>query len=108
MSEAYYTVAVIVAMAVVTFLLRALPFMASRWLKAHDWVERAGKFLPLAVMTLLVVHSAWGAMQTHENGPWFEMAALSAVALLQWKWRHTLLSMCVGTTLYVVLRNIPL
>lgn len=105
MFEQNYTIGVVVAMAAVTFALRALPFLASKWLKSHHLVERIGKFLPLAIMTLLVVHSAVDAAKSHANGPWFEVAALVPVIFLQWKTRQTLLSMCAGTLIYVLLRN---
>ena len=42
------------AMAAVTFVLRALPFVAAKWLNKHRFVERLGQFLPLGIMTLLV------------------------------------------------------
>ena len=78
-----YVVSVIVAMAIVTFALRALPFVAAQWLQKHSVVQRLGEFLPLAIMTLLVVHSAAGSAQQHAGGPWPELAAVAlTVAVL--------------------------
>lgn len=34
------------AMAAVTFVLRALPFVAEKWLNKHRFVERLGQFCP--------------------------------------------------------------
>ncbi len=105
MIESRYALAGIVAMAVVTFGLRALPFIAARWLSAHPFVRRLGDFLPLAIMTLLLAHSTLGAAGTHPAGPWPEALAVLTVVVLQWFWRHPLLSMLAGTGLYVWLRN---
>ena len=59
-----YALGVIAVMAVITYALRALPFVASRWLQRHDVVRRLGRFLPLAIMTLLLLHAIVGAART--------------------------------------------
>ncbi len=100
-----YVVSVIVAMGVVTFALRALPFVAAQWLQKHSVVQRLGEFLPLAIMTLLVVHSAAGSAQQHAGGPWPELAAVALTVAVQWRSRNALLSIALGTALYVALRN---
>ena len=100
-----YVVSVIVAMAIVTFALRALPFVAAQWLQKHSVVQRLGEFLPLAIMTLLVVHSAAGSATEHAGWPWPEALAIALVALLQWKHRNALLSILAGTCVYVLIRN---
>jgi branched-subunit amino acid transport protein AzlD len=100
-----YVVSVIVAMAIVTFALRALPFVAAQWLQKHSVVQRLGEFLPLAIMTLLVVHSAAGSAQQHAGGPWPELAAVALTVAVQWRRRNALFSIALGTALYVALRN---
>ena len=100
-----YAMAALVAMGALTFALRALPFVAAHWLKKHPFVQRLGSFLPLAIMTLLVVHSLAGAAAADAKGPWLEILSVAMVVALQW-WRcNPLLSMLSGTALYVVLRN---
>lgn len=101
-----YVVAVIVAMGLVTFALRALPFVAAQWLKKHPIVEHLGQFLPLAIMTLLLVHSATGSALEHANGPWPELLAIALVVALQWRIKNALLSIVVGTCVYVAMRNV--
>ena len=103
-----YVVSVIVAMGIVTFALRALPFVAAQWLQKHSVVQRLGEFLPLAIMTLLVVHSAAGSAQQHAGGPWPELAAVALTAVVQWRSRNALFSIALGTALYVALRNFAL
>ncbi len=107
MIDSRYALGVLAAMAVVTFGLRALPFLAARFLQSHPLVQRLGRFLPLAIMTLLLLHTLVGSARTNPSGPWAELAAVTTVAVLQWWRKHPLLSILAGTTLYVLLRNLP-
>ncbi len=100
-----YALGVLAAMAVVTFGLRALPFLAARWLQSHPLVQRLGRFLPLAIMALLLLHTLVGSARLNPSGPWAELAAVATVVALQWWRRHALLSILAGTALYVLLRN---
>ena len=103
-----YAVGAIVAMGLVTFSLRALPFVAAQWLKKHPIVQRLGDFLPLAIMTLLMVHSVAGTAVENPNGPWSALGAAALVVLLQWRSKNALLSILLGTGVYVLLRNVNL
>lgn len=105
MVDSGYAIGVIAAMALVTFALRALPFVAAQWLQKHRIVQHLGQFLPLAIMTLLLLHSMVGSAAAHPSGPWPELLAVTLVVLLQWRTRHALLSILVGTGVYVLLRN---
>jgi branched-subunit amino acid transport protein AzlD len=100
-----YLIGVIAAMGLITFALRALPFVAAQWLQKHTLVQKLGQFLPLAIMTLLLVHSATGAALEHAGGPWPELLAAALVVLVQWRSRNALLSIVLGTCLYVLMRN---
>ena len=96
---------VILAMTAVTFGLRALPFLAAQWLGRHAFVQRLGDFLPLAIMTLLVLHSGVGAAAGDPQAPWPEAVSIVVTVALQWRIGHPLLSILCGTLLYVVWRN---
>jgi len=96
---------VLVAMMAVTFALRALPFLAAQWLQKHSFVQRLGDFLPLGIMSLLVLHSGVSAATHHPQGPWPELVAVAVTAALQWRWKHPLFSILCGTALYVAWRN---
>lgn len=106
MIEATYALGAIAAMALITFALRALPFVASRWLQSHAIVRRLGRFLPLAIMTLLLLHTVVGSAREHASGPWPELLCAGLAAGLQWRSRNPLLSILAGTGLYVLLRNL--
>lgn len=105
MIDTSYALGVLAAMTVVTFGLRALPFLAARFLQSHPLVQRLGRFLPLAIMTLLLLHTLVGSARQNAAGPWAELAAVATVVILQWWRRHALLSILAGTALYVMLRN---
>lgn len=105
MNDSSYVIGVIAAMALVTFALRALPFVASQWLQKHPIAQHLGRFLPLSIMTLLLVNSAVGAANANPHSPWPELLAVALVALLQWRSKNALLSILVGTAAYVALRN---
>jgi branched-subunit amino acid transport protein AzlD len=106
MIDSGYAVVVIVAMGLVTLALRALPFLAAQWLHKHPIVQGLGRFLPLAIMTLLLVNAMLGAAKSRSAGPWPELLAVALVVLLQWTRRHALLSILVGTGAYVLMRNL--
>ncbi len=106
MIDPYYLLGVIVAMGAVSFALRALPFVAAQWLNKHPLVHRLGEFLPLAIMTLLLVHSAVGNAADDPAAPWPELLAVALVVLLQWWRRNALLSIVLGVCAYVTMRNI--
>ncbi|MBA3058614.1 MAG: AzlD domain-containing protein [Gammaproteobacteria bacterium] len=105
MIDTTYALGVLAAMAIVTFGLRALPFLAARWLQSHPLVQRLGRFLPLAIMALLLLHTLVGSARQNPTGPWAELVAVATVLALQWWRRQALLSILAGTALYVLLRN---
>ena len=105
MNDSTYVILTIVAMGAVTFAVRALPFMTGRWLQRHPHVQRLGRFLPLSIMVLLTLHSLLDISGSWAGQLWPEVSALALVIGLQWWRRHALLSIGVGTLLYLWLRN---
>lgn len=105
MISASHAIGAILAMAAVTFALRALPFVAGRWLRRHSLVQKLGDALPLSIMVLLLAHAVVGAARDNPQGVWQELVAVAIVVALQWRTRQTLLSITAGTAAYVLLRN---
>ncbi|HLS05186.1 MAG TPA: AzlD domain-containing protein [Wenzhouxiangella sp.] len=103
MNNQVYVLVAMILMGVVTLGLRALPFVAGPWLRRHRMVGQLGRFLPLAIMVLLALHTAWGHAQARRALPWAEAAAIVLVVLLQWRFRQTLLSIAAGTVVYMLL-----
>lgn len=103
MDDPLYLLAAIGLMALITGLLRALPFMAGHWLRHHPLVHKLGGSLPMAIMVLLLIDTAAGQAHNHAGLPWPEVAAVAMVALLQWRLKHTLLSIVAGTAAYMLM-----
>lgn len=105
MADEGYVLTAILLMALVTVALRALPFVAGRWLRRHAVVHKLGDSLPLSIMTLLLIDTAVGQARSHAGLPWPELAAIILVVVLQWRTRQTLLSIVAGTALYAGVRT---
>lgn len=110
----WYTVMLIAITAVITFLLRAFPFMIFGGGKQMpDKVKKVADLLPPAIMAVLTVYCVKSDLLTIQTG--FNIASLGTVVALivvvavhLWK-RNTLLSIGLGTVVYMVLiRVLPL
>ena len=99
-----YTVAAIAVMAVVTFLTRALPFLLfGRGNGVPRIVVYLGKYLPPAVIAMLIVYCLKGVSFSAPSG-WLPslIAAAAVVALHLWK-KNNLISIFGGTLIYMIL-----
>lgn len=93
---------IIAVSAVITALLRGLPFVIFSK-KTPEFITFLGKFLPYAVMGMLVVYCLKDANFTSMPFALPEFIAIAAVALIHlWK-RNTLLSVAGGTVFYMFL-----
>lgn len=93
----------IAIMALVTLGIRALPFILFREKSTPKWITKLGGSLPYAVMGMLVVYCLKGVSFSQAGGFLPELIAVVAVAgSYVWK-RNTLLSIILGTVLYMVL-----
>ena len=94
------TVAVI---ALVTALLRFLPFAVLRGRETPKFVAYLGTVLPFAIMGMLVVYCLRNISFSTASTFLPELLACAAVVIIHiWK-RNTLLSILSGTVLYMVL-----
>ena len=93
----------IAIMAAVTALIRFLPFLLFSEKRTPAWIDRLGRTLPFAVMGMLVVYCLKDVSFASAAG--FLPAAISVAAVTGihlWK-RNTLLSILLGTLLYMAL-----
>lgn len=99
-----YSALLIAVVAIVTLLLRVLPFIIfGGKRKTPEIVTYLGKVLPYAIMGMLVVYCLKDISITSFPFGIPEVIASSAVVLLHlWK-RNTLISVGGGTVLYMVL-----
>lgn len=97
--------AVLIPVCIVTVALRALPFSFLKLLKGSPFIEFLGVYMPVGVMTVLVVYTVGGAARS----PGGIAAALTASALTlglhAWR-RSPGLSIFTGTLVYMALVNL--
>lgn len=99
-----YILAAILTGAVVTFMLRALPFLLfSGKREMPAWMHQLGKILPSAIMAVLIVYCLRGA-RSDFTGTGVPGLIAAAVVVLTYKWKHsTFISIVTGTAVYMVL-----
>ena len=103
MNDAYVMKAIL-GMAAVTFVLRAIPFFtAAKWKDNHS-VQTMGKFLPPAIMLILVAYSFKGVQWTMWPFGAVELVAVGAVIGFQVFFRNPFISIVAGTAIYVIAR----
>lgn len=100
----FYPLIVILTAAVITALIRFLPFsLFNREKELPRWVRYLGNILPPAVMSVLLVYCLRSVDFTAVSHGIPELVSAAAVIILHiWK-RNTLLSIGVGTVLYMIL-----
>lgn len=99
-----YMLAVIGTLFLGTFLTRVTPFLLFPAGKTTPkYVVYLGKVLPSATIGMLVVYCLKGVAPSLYPYGLPEFIAVSAVVLLQWFKKNTLLSIGLGTILYMVL-----
>lgn len=90
------------AMALVTMILRFLPFVAFRR-EIPPYVSYLGEVLPPAIIGMLVVYCLKDVQITSSPFGLPELAAAVTVILAQWKSRNSLVSILSGTAAYMIL-----
>lgn len=100
-----WQIAAVVLSAVITFLLRALPFLIfSGGRKMPPWLDSLGRRLPGGILAVLVVYCLKDVAVGVNALPQLLAAAWVAGSYL-WK-RNTLLSVFSGTAVYMLLLRI--
>ena len=102
-----YVVLAIFIPALITFSLRALPFLLfSGDRKMPDWLSRLGAVLPSAIMAVLIVYCLKG-VKSDIIGTGIPSAIAVLVVALSFKWKHnTFLSILSGTAVYMLLLQV--
>ena len=98
-----HSLAIVAVTALVTALLRALPFLLFRGRDLPRWVTWLGRVLPPAIMAVLVVYCLRGLDLGGPAHGLPELIAVAATAGLHLWRRNTLLSIAVGTAVYMAL-----
>lgn len=98
-----HSLAIVAVTALVTALLRALPFLLFRGRDLPRWVTWLGRVLPPAIMAVLVVYCLRGLDLGGPAHGLPELIAVAATAGLHLWRRNTLLSIAGGTAVYMAL-----
>lgn len=103
MDKTTHAIIAIAIMAGISFLLRSLPFLIFSGGKTPRFIEYLGKYLPFAIIGMLVVYCLKDVKPLAYPYGLPELIAIGAVALLHvWK-RNTLLSIVSGVVAYMLL-----
>ena len=107
-AKTLYLIAVVAAVGVLSWLIRALPFLLfGRRGEPPKVVVYIGRVLSPAAVAMLVIYCYAGYVRDRpplEHGMMLaELAAGAVTVLLHWRWRCPPLSIAVGTILYMVL-----
>ena len=102
MSGNLHAALLVAVMAVVTALLRFLPFLVFRH-KVPPYVMYLGEVLPAAIIGMLVIYCLKDISFLAAPYGIPELLGCAAVALLHIRKRNTLLSIGVGTVFYMLL-----
>jgi len=103
------TILSIVVMAVVTALLRFLPFIIFRGdKKTPEFISYLGKVLPYAIMGMLVVFCLKSVDFTGGVHGLPEIVSILVIVIAHWWKKNTILSILAGTICYVVIVNFVL
>ena len=96
----------ILIMAAITFGTRLAPFVIfGRGEKPPEIIIYLGKYLPPAIITIIIVYCFKNVTLTSGNHAIPEVLA-STVILLQLKLKNTMISIFTGTALYMVLLHL--
>lgn len=97
------SILIIVVIALVTALLRFLPFIVFSNKETPKFISFLGKYLPYAIMGMLVVYCLKGVSVTQAPHGIPELIAIVVTGALHWWKNNTLLSVVSGTVLYMIL-----
>jgi branched-subunit amino acid transport protein AzlD len=101
-----YTALLVGVAAVLTWALRALPFAVLAPMRHSAVVRYLSLHMPLGVMVMLALYTVREAPEAAGRQQlWLIVAVLVTVGLQLWR-RHALLSIFVGTGLYVALMSL--
>lgn len=103
MIETKHAIMIVAVAVIITALIRGLPFVIFGSKKTPEFITFLGKFLPYAVIGMLVVYCLKDATFTAFPFALPELIAIAAVALLHLWRRNTLLSVAGGTVFYMLL-----
>ena len=106
-SADFHSLFVILIMALVTFLLRATPFLLfPAHIKTPDFILKLSTLMPRAMIGFLVVY-CFKDISFISSGEWLpELIAIIVIIAVHLFKRNTLISISAGTVIYMILVNV--
>lgn len=102
-----YIIAAIAIAAIITVLLRALPFAALSKLRKSKFVKRIGRWMPVGIMLILAAVTIRGSIADRPELWWATPIALAVTIAVHYLTRRkTVWSVGAGTACFVVLVNV--
>ena len=102
--RSWYILLAIVMSALITFGLRALPFVLFRGGRSMpEWMQRLGQILPSAIMAVLIVYCLKGAKSNPIGIGIPGIIAVSVVVASSKRKHNTFISIIVGTAAYMIM-----
>ncbi len=102
MSNSVYAIIISLALFLMIIVTRALPFFFSRILQNNETLRTIGGYLPAYIMLLLVIYEVGIKKFTHYPFAIPAIVALSLLTVVHWWKRQMLLSILVGTSVYLL------
>ena len=106
MNETTRVILIILVVAAVTLALRVLPFIIFGKRKTPPFMEYLGRYLPYAVMGMLVVYCLKSTTLISAPFGLPEAVSVLVVVVLHTIKRNTLLSIVAGTLCYMILTQL--
>ena len=106
MPSASYLVAVLAIVFTITLALRAVPFAVLRTLRNSLVVQHLSMSMPIGIMMILAVVTLHGTVSADPRETVFALLAVAVTVGIHLSCRrHTILSVGIGTAVYVILVN---
>ncbi|SOE53427.1 Branched-chain amino acid transport protein AzlD [Streptomyces sp. OV198] len=106
MPSTSYLVTVLAIVFVLTFALRALPFAVLRTLRGSALVRQLSVWMPVGILAILAVTALHGTITRDPHGTGYALLAAAVTIGVHLAFgRRTILSVGIGTAVYVVLLN---
>ncbi|MFF4020271.1 branched-chain amino acid transporter permease [Streptomyces sp. NPDC001843] len=101
-----YLLAVLAIVFTITLALRAVPFAVLGRLRESAIVRRLAVWMPVGILMILAVTALRGTIVSDPHGIWFALLAVAVTIGVHLAFgRRTILSVGLGTAVYVVLLN---
>jgi len=105
MENTLYLVTFILTMSLATLVTRAAPFLLFSKQGEHPLLIFIGRYLPPAIMLLLLIYCVKDVNWLVDRGGVNEIVALSVVVVAHLLFRNSLISILLGTGLYMALKQ---